>query len=62
MKLFVKLLSLPLDTLSIQVLKMHHYPVLMDYMKFTNKRTVALRICKAVLKDHHKLSSGKTID
>ena len=57
MKLFVKLLSLPLDTLSIQVLKMHHYPTLMNYMKFANKRTVALRICKAMIKDTNKLTS-----
>ena len=57
MKLFVKLLSLPLDTLSIQVLKMHHYPTLMNYMKFANKRTVALRICKAMIKDKNKLTS-----
>ena len=34
----------------------------MDYMKFANKRTVALRICKAVIKDNKKLSSGRTID
>lgn len=34
MKLLVKLLTIPLDTLSIAVLRMHHYPTLMDYMKF----------------------------
>ena len=55
MKLLVKLLSIPLDTLSIAVLRMHHYPTLMDYMKFQNKRTVALRICKAVIKDNKHL-------
>ena len=62
MKLLVKLLTIPLDTLSIQVLKMHHYPTLMDYMKFTNKRTVALRICKAVIKDNKMISSALTVD
>ena len=62
MKLLVKLLSIPLESLSIAVLRMHHYPTLMDYMKFTNKRTVALRICKAVIKDNKKLVSGRTID
>ena len=62
MKLFVKLLSLPLDTLSIQVLKMHHYPTLMNYMKFANKRTVALHICKAMTKDKNKLTPQKTVD
>ena len=60
MKLLVKLLSIPLDTLSIAVLRMHHYPALMDYMKFNNKRTVALRICKAVIKDNKLIESSTT--
>ena len=38
MKLFVKLLTIPLDSLSIKVLSMNHYPTLMQYMKFNNKR------------------------
>ena len=62
MRLLVKLLSIPLDTLSIAVLRMHHYPTLMDYMKFQNKRTVALRICKAVIKDNKGLESSRTVD
>jgi len=62
MKLLVKLLSIPLDTLSIAVLKMHHYPALMDYMKFSNKRTVAVAICRAVIKSHTPLSDAQTVD
>lgn len=62
MKLLVRLLSIPLETLSIAVLKMHHYPALMDYMKFSNKRTVAVSICKAVIKDRSLLSSLATVD
>ena len=62
MNLLVKLLSIPLDTLSIAVLKMTHYPTLMAYMKFANKRTVALRICKAMIKDKNKLHSAKTVE
>ena len=38
MKLLVKLLSIPLDSHSIKVLSMNHYPTLMQYMKFNNKR------------------------
>ena len=34
----------------------------MNYMKFANKRTVALRICKAVIKDKNKLQSAKTVE
>jgi len=34
MKLLVKLLTIPLESLSIQVLNMNHYPTLMQYMKF----------------------------
>ena len=62
MKLLVKLLSIPLDSLSIQVLKMQTYPALMGYMKFSNKRQVALRICKAVIKEGHHLQSFTTTD
>lgn len=62
MKLLVKLLSIPLESLFIAVLDMNHYPTLMQYMKFSNKRTVALRIVKAVINDKNPLSSPKTVD
>ena len=41
---------------------MHHYPTLMDYMKFSNKRTVALKICKAVIKDNKVITSARTVE
>lgn len=62
MKLLVKLLSIPLESLFIAVLNMTHYPTLMKYMKFNNRRTVALRIVKAVINDKNILSSSKTVD
>ena len=62
MKLLVKLLTIPLDTLSIQVLWMHNFPALMNFMKFSNKRQVALRICKAVIKEGHHLTDLTTVD
>jgi hypothetical protein len=62
MKLLVKLLSIPLETHSLAVLAMNHYPTLMQYMKFTNKRTVALKIVKSVLKDAKPLSVLETVD
>ena len=55
MKLLVKLLTIPLESLSIAVLSMNHYPSLMQYMKFQNKRTVALKIVKSVIKDNKPL-------
>lgn len=62
MKLLVKLLTIPLESLSIAVLSMNHYPSLMQYMKFTNKRTVALKIVKSVLNDNKPLTKSETID
>jgi vacuolar protein sorting-associated protein 35 len=62
MKLLVKLLSIPLETLSIAVLNMSNYPALMKYMKFSNRRVVALRIVKAVIKDKKVLDSTATVD
>ena len=62
MKLLVKLLTIPLDSLSIKVLNMNHYPTLMQYMKFNNKRQVALKIVKVVIKDNISLGTSKTVD
>jgi vacuolar protein sorting-associated protein 35 len=62
MKLLVKLLSIPLESLFIAVLDMNHYPTLMKYMKFANRRTVSLRIVKAVINDKNALSSPKTVE
>lgn len=62
MKLIVKLLSIPLDSLSIAVLRMNHYPTLMQYMKFNHKRMVALKIVKSVLKDNRPLTQTKMVD
>ena len=62
MKLMVRLLSIPLDSLSIAVLAMPHYLLLMQYMKFANKRTVAIKIVKSIIKDNKVLSSPTTID
>jgi len=41
---------------------MNHYPSLMQYMKFQNKRTVAIKIVKVVIKDKIVLNSPKTVD
>lgn len=60
MRLLVKLLSIPLQSLSIQVLSMNHYPELMKYMKFQNRRTVALQIVKAVTKESRLISDLNT--
>jgi hypothetical protein len=62
MKLLVKLLSIPLDSLSIKVLSMNNYPGLMQYMKFANKRQVALKIVKVVIKDNISLGQSSLVD
>jgi hypothetical protein len=41
---------------------MNHYPTLMQYMKFSQRRQVAVKIVKAVINDKNKLSSPKTVD
>ena len=62
MRLLVKLLTIPLETLSLQVLKMGHYPELMGYMAFSSRKTVALRIVQAVLKQRKLLDSVEVTD
>jgi hypothetical protein len=51
MKIMVRLLSVPLDSLSIAVLNMPHYLQLMQYMRFSQKRTVAVKIAKTIISE-----------
>jgi vacuolar protein sorting-associated protein 35 len=62
MKLMVRLLSIPLDSHSIAVLGMGEYLTLMQYMKFQNKRTVAIKIVKTIIKDQRVVSRPTTVD
>lgn len=48
LKSIVKLLTLPLDSLSISVLQMDEFPKLMKYLPLNKRRIVALKICQAV--------------
>jgi vacuolar protein sorting-associated protein 35 len=57
MRLLVKLLSIPLETLSLKILDMPQYPMLLKYMAYNGRRTVSLRIVKAVFKSKRKLDS-----
>lgn len=52
----VKILTLPLDSLSVAVLTMHEYPNLMKYLKFTRRREVAQQIVKVVAKNDLQLT------
>lgn len=48
LKSIVKLLTLPLDSLSISVLQMDEFPRLMRYLPLAKRRIVALKICQAI--------------
>ncbi len=48
-KNIVKFLTMPLDTMSLTILQMSEYPNLMQYLPFSKRRTVALKICQAVV-------------
>jgi hypothetical protein len=62
MRLLVKLLSIPLETLSLVILEMPQYPQLMKYMAYGGRKTVALRIVKAVFKSKRKLDNIEIIE
>ena len=62
MRLLVKLLSIPLDTLSLKILEMPQYPQLLKYMAYNGRRTVSLRIVKAVFKSKRKLDNQDIIN
>ena len=62
MRILVKLLSVPLDTLSLRILEMPQYPILLKYMAFGSRRTVSLRIVKAVFKAKRKLDNLEIVN
>jgi vacuolar protein sorting-associated protein 35 len=52
----VKILTLPLDSLSVAVLTMDEYPNLMKHLKFARRREVAQQIAKIVTKNNLQLA------
>ena len=48
-------LTLPLETMSVDILTMTEYPNLMKYLKFTKRREVAIQLVKTVNKLKLKL-------
>lgn len=49
LKNIVKLLTFPLETLSLAILSMNHYPKLMAYLEFLPRKQVAYKIVQAVV-------------
>lgn len=62
MRLLVKLLSVPLETFSLSILGMNHYPTLMQYMAYQSRKTVSLRIVKAVFKSRKPLNNLDSVE
>lgn len=48
LKSIVKLLTIPLNSLSIQVLDMEEFPKLMKFLPFLKRRTVSLKIAQVI--------------
>ena len=48
-KNIVKFLTMPLETMSLTILQMNEYPNLMQYLPFSKRRFVALKISQAVV-------------
>jgi len=57
LKCIVKLLSFPLETLSLAILSMNFYPKLMGYLQFNSRKQVASKIVEAVVSSKKLLDS-----
>ena len=57
LKSLVKLLTIPLETLSLSVLNMSHFPVLMQYLNPQMKKDVAKQILTALISSSKKLDN-----
>lgn len=62
MKSLVLILTIPLKHFSLTVLKMSHFPTLMQYMAHDSKRTVSLKIVNAVIKSKKRLDAEPVVD
>jgi vacuolar protein sorting-associated protein 35 len=62
MKSLVQILTIPLKHFSLTVLKMSHFPTLMQYMAHDSKRTVSLKIVNAVIRSRKQLDSEPVLD
>ena len=60
LKHIVKLLSHPLETMSLSILTMNHYPKLMGYLQFSSRKQVAFKIVEAVVTSKKNLNSIET--
>lgn len=60
-KIIVKLLSSPLESLVLAIFKMNQYPILMNYLDFSSRKTLSLRIVESLNKLKDKLNSSEKI-
>ena len=60
-KIIVTLLSSPLDSLVLEIFEINQYPILMNYLDFSNRKTLAMRIVDSLNKSKEKLSSPRKI-
>lgn len=62
LKLIVKLLSNPLETMSLAILTMNHYPKLMSFLQFSARKQVAFKIVEAVVTSKKNLDTLETAE
>jgi vacuolar protein sorting-associated protein 35 len=62
LKNVVKLLSFPLETLSLSILTMNHYPKLMKYLTFLARKQVAYKIAQAVVRSRKALETPTIVE
>lgn len=60
-KSIVKLLSIPLETLSLSILSMNHYPNLLEYLEFYSRKQVSFKIVQAAVASKKSLDSFDTV-
>ncbi|CAG9316635.1 unnamed protein product [Blepharisma stoltei] len=61
-KHIVKLLSIPLETLSLAILSMNHYPELLSYLAFSARKQVSFKIVKAAISCRKILDSLSVVN
>jgi vacuolar protein sorting-associated protein 35 len=60
-KFIVRLLTIPLESLSFAIFEMNQYPVLMGYLDFPSKKTLAMKIVESLTKSKESLTSKEKV-
>lgn len=60
-RLLVRLLTVPLDSLALEILNLGHFPEVMAFLPFDSRKAVAVKLLRSVLAAHAEITSQEQV-